>query len=74
MLHTLSAPPQGLVDTAGLLKTLWVDPATAPCGRSIDRLRRRGVIPFVKLGHLVYFNPAAVLEALQSRSGRRRIT
>ena len=66
----------GLVDIHGLIKAIWGDTRIAPCTRTIDRLRERGKIPYVKLGHLIYFSPPAVVEAItrqhtvQSRRSR----
>ena len=57
----------GLVDIHGLIKAVWKDPATAPCTRTIDRMRERRLIPFVKLGHLIYYSPEAVIAAICQR-------
>lgn len=53
-----------LIDTEGLIKELFPDPKMAPSRRTIDRARKQGQIPFVKLGGLIYFDPTAVREAL----------
>ena len=59
-----TASPPGLVDIHGLIKAIWTDPAIAPCTRTIDRMRERRQIPFIKLGHLIYYSPGAVVEAI----------
>ncbi|HOX56695.1 MAG TPA: hypothetical protein P5205_07560 [Candidatus Paceibacterota bacterium] len=53
-----------LVDTAGLIHDLWQDAETAPSERFITRLREEGKIPYVKLGHLIYFDPEAVRKVI----------
>jgi hypothetical protein len=64
---TASPGTSELVDIHGLIKAVWKDPATAPCTRTIARMRERRLIPFIKLGHLIYYSPPAVVAAITQR-------
>jgi hypothetical protein len=64
---TASPGTPGLVDIHGLIKAIWKDPATAPCARTIDRMRENRLIPFIKLGRLIYYSPEAVVSAISQR-------
>jgi hypothetical protein len=56
-----------LVDTAGMIREVWKDPATAPSKRSIARARKDGKLPYIRLGGLIYFDPEAVKRAITER-------
>jgi hypothetical protein len=53
----------GLVDAPTLIKTVW--PACPPSLRWIRELQAKRAIPFIKVGHKVFFNPVKVKAALE---------
>ena len=57
----------GLVDAKGLLKSLWPEPASRPCLRWLREQQHRRTIPFLKVGHRVFFNPDKVKQELEKR-------
>lgn len=59
----LEAPPP-LLGAPQLLETLWPDPRSRPSLRFLRKLTAQRVVPFVKLGRLVFFDPLAVRAAL----------
>ena len=56
-----------LVDAARLLEILF-DERSRPSLRWLREQQRRRTIPYIKIGHLVRFNPAQVREALEERN------
>lgn len=58
----LDARPE-LVDGDTMSQKLGVSPA------SVDRLRRAGVIPSIKLGHRRLYRPDAVIAAIEADQG-----
>ncbi len=56
-----------LVDTAGLITGLWPDPEVAPSARTIARMRDEHVIPYIRLGNLIYYDLEAVRRAISER-------
>ena len=58
---------RGFTDNKGTVLILFPDNKSRPSLRTFDRWRRRGIIPSIKLGHMRYFNPAAVKAALLAR-------
>ncbi len=59
------ALPPRLVSAGELLETLWPNPATRPSLRWLQRLQSRRAVPFLKLGHKVFFEPDRVQAALR---------
>ena len=56
-----------LVDAARLLEILFEE-RSRPSLRWLREQQRRRTIPYIKIGHLVRFNPAQVREALEERN------
>lgn len=57
---------QGLVDALRLLETIF-DPESRPSLRWLRDQTAKRTIPFLKIGHKVYFDPAKVRQALAKR-------
>ena len=57
----------GLVDAKGLLENLWPEPASRPCLRWLRQQQQKRTIPFLKVGHRVFFNPDKVKQELEKR-------
>jgi hypothetical protein len=57
--------PGGLVGASGLLTSLWPDESSRPSLRWIREMQARRVIPFLKIGRKVLFEPQRVLAALR---------
>ena len=57
----------GFYNNKGTVLSLFPDKKSRPSLRTFDRWRRHGIIPSIKLGHMRYFNPAAVKAALLAR-------
>lgn len=62
----VTADTTGLVDAATLLKTEW-HPEAVPSLRWLREQTARRTIPYIKIGHKVFFNPAKVRRALEKR-------
>jgi hypothetical protein len=60
-----SPPPAGLVDAKELLTALWPNPQSRPCLRWLRTMQARRAIPFLKIGHRVFFEPDRVRMALR---------
>jgi hypothetical protein len=63
--ETTTAP--GLVDARGLAEALCPDPRSRPCVRTVRRWQEMRLIPFLKVGKKVLFDPVQVRRALDSR-------
>ena len=61
---TQTSPP-GLVSIETLRETLWPDPASRPSVRWLRELQARRMVPFLKIGSKVYFEPERVRAALR---------
>lgn len=55
----------GLVSAERLRELLWPDPASRPSLRWVRELQARRVIPFIKIGARVFFEPERVRAALR---------
>ena len=65
---TLSNPPAaplGLLSAASLLTALWPDPISRPSLRWIREMQAKRALPFIKIGHLVFFEIERVRAALR---------
>jgi hypothetical protein len=60
-------PAPGLVDARGLAEALCPDPRSRPCVRTVRRWQEMRLIPFLKVGKKVLFDPVQVRRALDSR-------
>lgn len=58
----------GLVDGPRLLETLFPNEACRPSLRWLRDQQKRNVIPFLKIGRLVFFDPPQVRAALAENS------
>lgn len=56
----VTAERRGLVRKGGMLKLVPVSP------RKFDSLKAQGIIPSIKLGRTVLYNPDRVLQALEA--------
>lgn len=56
-----------LVDAIGLAEALCPDPRSRPCLRTIRRWQKMRLIPFLKIGGKVMFDPVQVRRALDAR-------
>ena len=53
-----------LVGSAKCLEMLFPDPESRPSTRWLDTQRKRGRVPFLRAGRLIFFDPVKVREAL----------
>jgi hypothetical protein len=65
---------QQLVGKEGLLEILLPNEADRPTVRWLDAQRKAGLIPYIRLGRLIWFSPPRVLEAMERNTicGRSR--
>jgi hypothetical protein len=59
--------PPGLVDALGLAEALCPDPRSRPGLRTIRRWQKMRLVPFLKIGGRVLFDPLQVRRALDAR-------
>lgn len=64
--NNVTADTTGLVDAATLLKTNW-HPDAAPSLRWLRDQTAKRTIPYIKIGHKVFFDPAKVRQSLAKR-------
>ena len=64
--NDVTAETTGLVDAPTLIKTNW-HPDAAPSLRWLREQTAKRTIPFIKIGHKVFFDPARVRAALASK-------
>jgi hypothetical protein len=64
--NDVTADTTGLVDAATLLKTNW-HPDAVPSLRWLREQTARRTIPYIKIGHKVFFDPAKVRKALEQK-------
>ncbi len=55
----------GLLDAIDLLAEIWPRPNSRPSLRWLREQQRKRTIPFIKVGHKVFFNPVKVRQALE---------
>ena len=60
-----------LVDSAGLLAALFPE-ACRPSRRWLDRQKAAGRVPHIRIGGLVFYNPAKVRESLEAKTIKAR--
>lgn len=65
--NTTPAPSNHLCDGPGLLATIWPDEKCRPSHRALINWRDLGIIPYIKLGRLVFYDPAEVRWALRKK-------
>jgi hypothetical protein len=56
---------EGLLEAEELLKVIWPNPKCRPSLRWLRQLQKDRKVPYIKIGHLVFFNPAKVREAIE---------
>jgi hypothetical protein len=64
--NDVAADTTGLVDAATLLKTNW-HPDSTPSLRWLRDQTAKRTIPYIKIGHKVFFDPAKVRQSLAKR-------
>lgn len=57
----------GLLEARGLAEALCPDPRARPCVRTVRQWQKMRLIPFIKIGGKVLFDPVQVRRALDSR-------
>jgi hypothetical protein len=62
-----SQNPEGLLSAEELLSVIWPNEKSRPCLRTLREFQAKRMVPYVKLGRLVYFDPAKVRRALEKR-------
>ena len=55
----------GYLSAKTLLTTLWPDPISRPSLRWIREMQAKRALPFIKIGHLVFFEIERVRAALR---------
>lgn len=60
-----SAVGPGLLDAVDLLAEIWPRSNSRPSLRWLREQQRKRTIPFLKIGHKVFFNPIKVRQALE---------
>ena len=56
----------GLVGREQCMKNVWTDDEKRPSVRTFEKFKQQRIIPFVKIGKCVWYDPAAVLDALKT--------
>ena len=56
-----------LVGAETLLERLWPDEKDRPSLRTLRNWQKQRIVPYVRLGRLIYFNPEEVAEAIRQR-------
>lgn len=56
-----------LVSGETLLATLFPVEENRPCARTLARWKNQGLIPFVKIGRMVFFDPVKVQRAIDKQ-------
>lgn len=59
------ATPPGLLNAPELLEALWPNPKGRPSLRWLRSLQARRAVPFLKIGHKVFFEAERVRAALR---------
>lgn len=67
-LNTVPQTESGLVDGPRLLEVLFPNPACRPSLRWLRDQQKRRVIPYMRIGRLVFFDPPRVRLALEERA------
>ena len=70
--HTTERGTARLVTAPKLLELIWPDEECRPCLRSLRSWTASRMIPHIRVGHLVYYDPEAVLAALSKRTIKSR--
>ena len=63
----LESLPGGLVGAETLLELIWPDENTRPSLRWLREMQAKRLVPFRKIGRLVYFDPIEVRQALDTQ-------
>lgn len=59
--------PEGLLTAEELLKAIWPNPKSRPSLRWLREQQARRTLPMVKIGRLVFFDPAKVRHSIEKR-------
>lgn len=55
-----------LVGRDECMKIVWTDEEKRPSVRTFEKFKNQQIIPFVKIGKCVWYDPAAVLDAIKT--------
>jgi len=61
----VQSTPPGLLNATELLEALWPNPKSRPSLRWLRSLQARRAVPFLKVGHKVFFETERVRAALR---------
>jgi hypothetical protein len=64
---TITSTPEGLLTAEELLKAIWPNPKSRPSLRWLREQQSRRTLPMVKIGRLVFFDPAKVRQSIAKR-------
>ena len=64
--HT-TPTPEGLLTAEELLKAIWPNERSRPSLRTIREWQAKRMLPYVKCGRLVFFDPAKVRQSIAKR-------
>jgi hypothetical protein len=56
-----------LLDVYGLLAEIWPDEKSRPSMRALIMWRESGLIPYLRIGRLIYYDPNEVLLSLRKK-------
>jgi hypothetical protein len=62
-----SNTPEGLLTAEELLKAIWPNERSRPSLRTIRQWQAKRIVPYVKCGRLVFFDPAKVRQSIAKR-------
>jgi hypothetical protein len=57
----------GLVGLYATIEAIWTDPRSRPSRRAFLKWRDSGLIPFLRIGRLIYYDVAEVRKALNEK-------
>lgn len=63
----ITSTPEGLLSAEELLKAIWPNPKSRPSLRWLREQQARRTLPMVKIGRLVFFDPAKVRQSIAKR-------
>jgi hypothetical protein len=62
-----SPTPEGLLIAEEMMKAVWPNERSRPSLRTIREWQAKRMVPYVKCGRLVYFDPVKVRQSLAKR-------
>jgi hypothetical protein len=58
---------EGLLTAEELLKVIWPNENSRPSLRTLREWQAQRIVPYVKIGRLVFFNPVKVRQSIAKR-------